>query len=198
MLLFFEVNHLYISLAVLGVALLGLWVQGRSLPYLVFCAVFGIYLIGVVSVVVFPIHIPEADIGFNPELRLNLVPFNFGTCDFLFLCLRNIYENILLTVPFGFGISFIARLKSKHFLWLAILIGIMFEASQLIISLVFRSSFRAVDINDVILNAIGVLLGYGIFRIFGWLYLYITQRFEISNKYVFVYIYEVVRHSTNS
>ena len=30
---------------------------------------------------------------------------------------------------------------------------------------------HAVDINDVILNAIGALAGYGLFRGFGWLYL---------------------------
>jgi glycopeptide antibiotics resistance protein len=114
------------------------------------------------------------------------------------LCLRGIIENILLTIPFGFGISFILRLKSKDFLWLALLVGIVFETIQLIISLVFRSPFRAVDINDVILNAIGVWLGYGFFRIFGWLYLYITQKFEINNKNEFGYIYDVVRQSANT
>jgi len=38
-----------------------------------------------------------------------------------------------------------------------------------------------VDVNDVLLNAVGVLLGYGIFRIFAWLYLMITRRFRINH-----------------
>jgi glycopeptide antibiotics resistance protein len=32
-------------------------------------------------------------------------------------------------------------------------------------------AYRGVNINDVLLNAVGVLIGYGIFRVFTWLYL---------------------------
>src|SRR5262245_15268057 len=111
MLIFFEAIHLYISLSILVLVLTGLWIQGSSHFHLFFCCVFGIYLIGVVSVVIFPIHIPDRGIALSHELQLNLMPFNFGRCDFLFLCIRNIYENILLTIPFGFGISFITKIK---------------------------------------------------------------------------------------
>ena len=199
MLLFFEGIHLYISLAVLAIALVALWVQRKSLSYLFFCAIFGIYLIGVASVIIFPIATLSAEYAEAFRPRLNLIPFYFDGCDEMpRFCLRGIIENILLTIPFGFGISFIVRLKSKDFLWLALLVGIVFETIQLIISLVIRSPFRAVDINDVILNALGVWFGYSIFRIFGSLYLYITQRFEINNKYIFAYIYDVVRQSANN
>lgn len=111
------------------------------------------------------------------------------------ICLGLAVENILLTVPFGFGISFLVRLKPKDFLWLGILVGFALEFTQFIISLAFRSPFRSVDINDVILNAIGVWLGYLFFRIFGYLYLSITQRFKIRHSLVFAYIYDVVRRS---
>lgn len=192
MLMSFDATHLYISLTVLAVVLIVLWMQKRSLSYIFFCAIFGIYLVGVISVVVFPIHIPEMGMEFNRRLQVNLVPFNFGRCGFLYLCIRNIYENILLTIPFGFGVSFIARLKPKNIFWLAIAVGCAFELVQLIISLAIRSSFRVVDINDVILNATGVLLGYGIFTMFGRLYLFIMQRFHIQPKYILAYIHDVV------
>ena len=198
MLIFFEAIHFYISLAALAIVLIGLWMLGRSHSYLFFCAVFGIYFIGVVSVVVFPVYIPQSSVELNRGVQLNLVPFQFGRCDFLFLCLRNIYENILLTVPFGFGISLIARLKQKNILWLAFLIGFIFEAIQLVVSLAIQSSFRVVDINDVLLNAIGTLLGYGLFRVFGWLYLGFTQRFNVNHKYLLAYVHSVVRQSTDS
>jgi len=192
MLMSFDVTHLYISLTVLAVVLIVLWMQKRSLSRLFFCAIFGIYLIGVVSVVVFPIHIPETGMEFNRRLQLNFVPFNFGRCDFLPLCIKNIYENILLAIPFGFGVSFILRLKPKNIIWLAIAVGLCFELIQLIIALIVHSPFRVVDINDVILNATGVLLGYGIFIIFGRLYLTIVQRFHIQPKYILMYVHDVV------
>lgn len=195
MLLSFEAVHLYISLAVLAVILIGLWRKKRNFSYLLFCAIFGIYLIGVMSVIIFPIYIPGGTNKNILHLSFNLVPFYFGICDFLFLCFRNIYENILLTVPFGFGISFIASVKLRNILWMAIGVGIFFELVQLLFALTVRSPFRVIDINDVLLNAIGVLIGYGFFRIFGWLYLHIIRKIEINRKHVFAYIYDVVRES---
>ena len=189
-------SHLFVGIAILVVILVFLWKQEREFWYLFFFAAFGIYLLFVLSRVIFPIAPLSAEYAETFKPRLNLIPFYFGECDIMpELCVGGVIENILLTIPFGFGINFIARLRSKDFLWLAPLVGIVFEMTQLIISFAFRSPFRAVDINDVIFNAIGVWLGYGVFRIFGWLYLYIAQRFEIKNKYLFAYIYDVVRYS---
>ena len=115
------------------------------------------------------LHALPASETFKPSI--NLIPFYFGSCGELpGACLMNIIGNILLTVPFGFGVSFVMRLKAKDILWLAIGVGLAFETIQLIVSVIFRSSFRSVDINDVILNAAGVLLGFVIFGIFVRLY----------------------------
>jgi len=187
-------SHLFVGFAILAFILIFLWKQKRDLWYLFFFAAFGLYLLFVLSGIIFPIALlsPEHAKLFKP--RLNLIPFYFGRCDPMpVLCIGSAIENILLTIPFGFGISFIARLRSKDFLWLAPLVGLVFEMIQLILSYVFRSAFRATDINDVIFNALGVWLGYGVFRIFGWLYLTVTQRFEIKGRHLFAYIYDVVR-----
>ncbi|MEP7136210.1 MAG: VanZ family protein [Chloroflexota bacterium] len=150
-------------------------------------------MIGVVSLVAFPFPIDIPTSNFKPDI--NLSPFNFGYCDsrMLLLCFQNLYENILLTIPFGWGISFIARIKPRNIFWLALAVGFLFEFVQLIISLAIRSSFRIVDINDVMLNAAGVLIGYGLFQIFGWLYLSVIQRLNIQPKYIFAYVYDIVR-----
>ncbi|HSL46754.1 MAG TPA: VanZ family protein [Anaerolineales bacterium] len=187
----FTYSHLLFGIAILAVILIHLRKQNRSFWYLLFFSVFWIYLLFVASVIVFPIAPLSKEHLFRPNL--NLIPFYFGTCDMLWLCLQNVMGNIFLTMPFGFGISFVSRVKLKDVLRMSFLVGTVFELIQLVISFVFRSPFRAVDINDVILNATGVLLGYGVFRIFGWLYLYTTQRFAIHNKYIFAYIYDVVR-----
>ena len=195
MLIDFGSTHLLVSLLALVIVLIILWKQKKNFSYLFFFSVFWIYLIGVVSVVVFPIHVPDSDITSSVSLHMNLALFGFSTCDFLMLCLRNIYENILLTIPFGFGISLIVQIKPKNILWLAMAVGLVCELLQLVISLIAHSGFRIVDINDVIVNAVGVLLGYGIFRIFGWLYSYITDTFDIRHKYICAYIYGVGRQT---
>jgi len=60
----------------------------------------------------------------------------------------NIVDNILLTIPFGFGINFLARVRPKGIFWLAPAVGLGLELAQLCISLLSRSGSRASDIND--------------------------------------------------
>ena len=99
-------------------------------------------------------------------------------------------------MPFGFGIHFLARIKPKNMPWLALALGVGFELSQLILSLAFRSGFRAVDINDAIFNAAGALLGYAVFWVFGRVYARVYDRARahrmFKEKGLFADIYEVV------
>jgi len=192
MMVYFTAAHLFIGLSALFIALIVLWRQQKSFSCLFFFSVFWMYMMGVISVVAFPFPVGITNPNFKPSI--NLIPLNFGDCSFLILCIRNIYENILLTIPFGFGISFIIQIKPNKIPWLAVAVGLVFERSQLIISLIVHSPFRVVDINDVILNAIGVLLGYGVFKIFGWFYLNITHRFNIQHKYIFAYIHNIAQN----
>ena len=188
----FDGNDLLIGIGILCVLLPVLWWQKRSLSYLLFFSIFWFYLLVVVAVIIFPIaiDIDYTDTVFKPSI--NLIPFYFGSCFMLVnLCVRSIIENVVLTIPFGFGINFLFRIKSKYVFWLAFTVGFIFEFSQLVISLMFRSGFRATDINDVILNGIGVLVGHALFRLFAWLYLKITEYFNFKHKLIFADIYEV-------
>lgn len=187
----FGTQHLLSGIAILIGLLPVLWRKKRSLSYLLFFSIFWVYLLAVVEAVIFPIvvNVDSSVRAFTPSL--NLIPFYFGDCSMLILCIRGIVENILLTIPFGFGINFLIRIKPRTIFWLAIAIGLMFEFSQLIISLVFRSRFRAVDINDVLFNGIGVLVGYAMLRLFAWVYVSISERFNIKHKWLFADIYDV-------
>jgi len=189
MLIYFSWTHIVFGLLGLALMLVILWKRKKSRSYLLMFSIFWIYMMGVVSVVAFPFPVGVANPGFKPSI--NLIPFNFGHCALATLCIQNIYRNILLTIPFGFGISFIFRVKPGNIFWWAVAVGSTFEFVQLIISFVIQSSFRVIDINDVILNAIGVLLGYGTFRIFGMAYSFITQQFGIQYRSIFAYMYEV-------
>jgi glycopeptide antibiotics resistance protein len=185
-----------IGIAILAILLVILWRQKKSFSYLFFFSIFWIYLLYVVSVVVFPFPIIEISAGEIFKPSINLIPLYFGLCSELpNACFMNIVGNILITMPFGFGVSFIARVRAKDFLWLAFVVGFTFEGAQIIISLIFRSPFRSIDINDVILNAIGVLLGYGCFRIFAWLYLMMAQRLKINLGGIFAYVHNVANQA---
>ena len=193
MFIYFYPAGFYISLIILALVLVVLHLQGKSIFYIISSAVFGVYLIGAISVAVFPFVIDFS----NPDFRLNLnlIPFDFGSCfDYLPQnCVKAIFNNILLTTPFGFGIHFITHVKLKNVLWLTFVVGCSFEFTQFVMALIFHTYARSIDINDVILNATGFLLGHGIFRVFGVVYSLIIQKFQRQPRYIFAYIYDVVR-----
>jgi glycopeptide antibiotics resistance protein len=184
------------GLGILIIILILLWRMCRQ-AYLFCFSIFWLYLLFIVSLTIFPIPLPET-IGIRSPVKhilshVNLVPFSFGG---LFdshpnLIIQEIFGNILLTVPFGFGISFLARFKPKDLPWLAIGAGLAIETAQLGFSLLIGGLYRSVDINDVLLNATGVLLGYALFRWFAWLYVAIFQRIKIKKSGLFAYLYEV-------
>jgi glycopeptide antibiotics resistance protein len=192
MLIRFDGSDFLIWFAILFVLLVILRRSKHNLSYIIFFSIFWIYLLVVVKTVIFPFVI-NTDFS-RPRVlpTINLVPFYFGYCSILKYCVLGIVGNIILTIPFGFGINFLVRIKPRNFFLLALTIGFGFEFSQLVISLIFRSGFRSIDINDVMLNALGVLTGYTLFRAFAWAYIKIAEYFEINQKWIFADIYDVV------
>lgn len=140
-------------------------------------ALFGLYLMAAAAVILFPIIVPEnwpAQITWENFLNdlnhVNLVPFRFGS---LFdanpvIVIQQLAGNILLTIPFGFFICLLYRLDRKRVLYCAFGAGLALEGMQFVLQLL-QLSYRSVDINDVILNALGVLIGAGAYSALQWM-----------------------------
>jgi len=77
------------------------------------------------------------------------------------LFFKNVVGNILLFMPFGFFASYYLRLE-KNDKWLALLlvfiVSLSIECVQLVIG-------RCFDVDDIILNLVGGMIGFGIFQI---------------------------------
>ena len=198
MLIEFNAIAWLVGLAILVVLLIAL--RRRGMFYLFFFSIFWVYLLVLVSVTVFPIPL-GMDGGFRSGTiwsqivsmfkfsGLNLIPLYFGNCwDLPRACATGIYENILMTVPFGFGINFIARLRKRDFIWLALAVGLVIEATQFALDVILGGVYRSVDVNDVLFNGLGMWIGVGLFLGFAWLFMAITQRFELRHTGLLAYI----------
>ena len=74
---------------------------------------------------------------------------------------KNVIGNILLFMPYGFFISYYLRLEKKDkglALGLIFLVSLSIECVQLLIG-------RCFDVDDILLNLIGGMVGYYIYRI---------------------------------
>lgn len=122
---------------------------------------------------------------------VNLKPFYLGPYVTFADVRKQLFLNIIMAIPFGFGINFLTKVKSKDFLWIPLLFGLGIEATQLMISLTLGWAYRIIDINDVLLNAAGVLIGFGFFKAFSQWYLIIIDRLKIEHTEPVEYVYKL-------
>ena len=93
--------------------------------------------------------------GVNFTLFKELTRYQIGTKLFY----RNIIGNIIMFIPFGFFTSYYLKLNRKSFIFfLTLIVSVVIELIQLKIG-------RAFDVDDIILNMVGSLSGYYIYRI---------------------------------
>ena len=104
----------------------------------------------------------------------NLIPFReifrykFGSHYFI----KNIVGNVIMFAPYGFFVGKYASLKNfKLTLFLLILASFSIEATQLIIGRVF-------DVDDIILNVFGGILGYIAYRFLDDIYKVLPKVFK--------------------
>ena len=190
---YFDLTDFLIGVGLLCVLLPVIWWRKSKFSYLLFFSLFWVYILVLVQAVIIPFVINTAGSAASFFPSINLIPFYFGGCfNMPAQCIAGIVDNILLTIPFGFGINFLARVRPRNIFWLALGVGLGCEISQLCISMLFKSGFRAIDINDVILNAAGVWMGYALFRAFAWLYIRTTAYFGFKPKWLFSDIFNIV------
>ena len=89
------------------------------------------------------------------DRNINLMPFAYMFSDY-----RNSLLNILLFVPLGFFLPVLWK-RFRSFLWTA-LFGLGFSLS---IELLQLFTFRATDINDLMTNTAGTILGWCLGRL---------------------------------
>jgi len=124
--------------------------------------------------------------GQTAEKSMNLIPLITLTPQDLQTSLLN----ILLLMPFGFGLPFITNFRMQKIVVIGALFSIVIEFLQLITGLMAKISFRIADINDVIFNTVGVAIGYILFVGFVRIYRHISHNWEISANPILRYIAE--------
>ncbi|MGG1397627.1 VanZ family protein [Bacillus salipaludis] len=143
--------------------------------------IFFIYLLCVLQVTIFPIPFQKeflrdylSSLGSEPRWHYNFIPLmsivdavkniiafqNYG------LEFKNIGGNIVLLTPLGIYVHFIKRnLVFKKVLFIGFALSAIIELLQFLISLWLGYSYRSFDVDDLILNTSGFLIGYKSFSL---------------------------------
>lgn len=112
--------------------------------------------------------------------RNNFIPFQeifrYSIGSRLFF--KNIIGNVLLFVPYGFFASFYLKLKKPiKVLLISFIASLSIESTQFMIGRVF-------DVDDILLNIVGGLLGFTIYYLFD----YLGEKFNVLRTKLFINI----------
>ena len=127
------------------------------------------YLVALVCVVMFPLRSMDAVDATYISAFINLVPFHTIieiVRGFQGQVVRQLVGNVVMFVPLGFLLPLVSvrcrRLLVTAVVALVVSVGIEFIQLAMLFTLVSR---RSVDIDDVVLNVAGAVLGYLAWRI---------------------------------
>ena len=163
-----QAGHAWIAWAVvLPMLLLYLRrVRHLSAGHLLAVAAFSSYLVGVATFTILPLRLDDeyrSAPPFDPAIVLE--PFFLGRLEAV-MSPSQYLGNVLLGIPFGFLVPFVWRVSLSRVLVAGLCFSLSIEALQwLATKLMVAFPSRAVDINDVILNTLGVLIGVAAFAV---------------------------------
>ncbi|MEG2058000.1 MAG: VanZ family protein [Romboutsia sp.] len=178
MLLFRKVFIIYILIFTL---LYGLFVKNNRHKYnlieFFIYYTFGVYISLIIGITIFPIPIQPEEIALNIEYNLglknNFIPI-INTVKNTSLDFKNgiilepiiqVLGNLILFIPIGFYLPFFRRnICFKKVFFIALSSTILIELTQGIINLIVGYNYRSVDVDDIILNLLGAILGYYLFK----------------------------------
>ena len=125
---------------------------------------FSIIFIYCLTIFPFPFYVYPHAVG-NPFQLMNLIPFKsiYGSLTHFYYMvpLRNIGGNILLFMPLGFVLPLRYKLNK---LWKVMFIGFFISLTVEVVQLF--TSIRSFDVDDLILNTLGTIIGFVIFLLF--------------------------------
>ncbi|NDK07818.1 hypothetical protein EOM39_01070 [Candidatus Gracilibacteria bacterium] len=155
--------------------LIYLIVKKVSIGRIIVFSLFFLYIISLLSITILPLPIEGLNEIKNTfgENYNNYIPFasifdilsnqNLGT----FIKVKQVLGNIILFLPMGFLVPIIW--KSKNVIKKALIIGLLssffIEILQFIISSFLGFNYKITDIDDIMLNTFGFIIGFYLYKI---------------------------------
>ena len=132
----------------------------------VMIGLFVVYITLALSVTLFPIPFQET---YSSGYEYNFIPFK-SIADSINSGLRpaltSVAGNVILTMPFGFLITLLkGNKKFPNVLLWVVAFSLAIELAQFVIGTGIGYRYRNVDIDDLILNTIGGIIGYAIYNL---------------------------------
>ena len=123
---------------------------------------FLLYLFCVIELVFFPLPTAEAAAGLS--YRYQLIPFHFVADlmeDSFIRVMGQVLLNVVMTIPFGMFLEYCIGASLKKAVAAGFAFTMFIELGQLTgLFFLFKGSYRLFDVDDLMLNTLGTVIGY--------------------------------------
>jgi len=141
---------------------------------------FGLYIISLIGVTLFSIRIGFGGAMTRNNMGINYIPFrsiaydvgHIGTGSFsvgfqIKLLIMNVLGNFILLIPIGFLTPILWKKVNslKNIVLVGFVVSLSIELLQLLENFLNIGHFRVIDVDDLILNLLGAVLGYMIYKL---------------------------------
>ncbi|MCY7844012.1 VanZ family protein [Bacillus haynesii] len=170
-------NALLPTMIILSISLLvfGYKLKNKSinLIHFFYLMLFSLYISSVIAMTLFPFpyqkELIEAMIKENLGINHNLIPFKtiietikFDSAMFI----MQVGGNILLFIPLGFILSILFPIKKSTVVLIGFGISLTIELIQFVCGLFIGYNYRSFDVDDLILNTLGTIIGLLLYKLF--------------------------------
>lgn len=123
---------------------------------------FLLYLCCVAALTFLPL--PTLESAVELTYQAQLIPFYFVVCVAKNFCLTEILHvvlNVVMTIPFGMFLSYCYKMNVKKVVLFSFGLSLLIEVGQLTgLFFLFQGSYRLFDVDDLLCNTLGGLIGY--------------------------------------
>ncbi len=121
-----------------------------------------LYAVCLIEVVLFPLPDEEMIAVMNGYTG-QFIPFKFVSDILNERTVESVLQvmlNVIMTIPFGFFLKFFMDMKKSNIIILTFLLSLVIELAQLTgLFFIYSGSYRLFDVDDLMLNTLGGLLG---------------------------------------
>ncbi len=170
--------------------------RNKSFVYLLFFTIFSFYIFAVLYYTIFKLQSVFLLNWLSPNrlmLKGHTVAQGMNLIPLAALRLADVSTsllNILLFIPFGFGLPFVTKLHMRKVVITSTLFSMTIELLQLLTGILAHRTFRTADINDVIFNTTGAAIGYLLFILFIRMYRNYSRTWKMVGHPILKYIAE--------
>lgn len=154
------------------------YLRKQSFRNIFLITIFYLYLCTIFEITIMPDRYVQRYVPYSNENRIDILKYSVSLIPGMgFHSIKQYIQNTALFIPFGFMINlFLKEKRFKRTLLYSFGLTLLIEVSQFILTNIYIAE-RSADIDDIIMNTLGGIIGLGFFVLLNKLFTFLHKEY---------------------